>query len=225
MEQWHLARTQSPPDSSPSTSGSLRQVVISCLKGMEYSEVLTHYSPAPSGKCITSLSHRSCITQLKSGCLLRCEQTLVTCYLFTVIDVIILWVYLDTYQSVLKRSVFELWLLCPRSSSCFELAERLGRKKISSSCDSQVDKRCSHCSQVTVQHCSGTATCSDFICSNSFSWYMVTSDTWHKISSYGAFKINAVLKWRWFLKLSASNTVMAKHLQLQFEPNNWSFGK
>ena len=34
MEQWHLARSQSPPGSPPSTSDSLRQVVVSRLRGM-----------------------------------------------------------------------------------------------------------------------------------------------------------------------------------------------
>lgn len=34
MEQWHLARSQTPPGSPPSTSDSLRQVVVSRLRGM-----------------------------------------------------------------------------------------------------------------------------------------------------------------------------------------------
>ncbi len=35
MEQWHLARAQSPPDSPSSPSDTLRQVVTSCLEGTE----------------------------------------------------------------------------------------------------------------------------------------------------------------------------------------------
>lgn len=34
MEQWRLASPQSPPDSPPTTSDTLRQVVILCLEGM-----------------------------------------------------------------------------------------------------------------------------------------------------------------------------------------------
>lgn len=34
MEQWHLARAQTPHESAPSSSDTLRQVVTSCLKGM-----------------------------------------------------------------------------------------------------------------------------------------------------------------------------------------------
>ena len=38
MEQWHLARAQSPPGSPPSTSDTLRQVVVSCLEVTEYGD-------------------------------------------------------------------------------------------------------------------------------------------------------------------------------------------
>lgn len=44
MEQWHLARNQSPPDTPPSTSDTLRQVAVSSLEGMECRDADT--SPA-----------------------------------------------------------------------------------------------------------------------------------------------------------------------------------
>lgn len=41
MEQWHLARAQSPPDSPPSASDTLRQVVASRLDGTECGDANT----------------------------------------------------------------------------------------------------------------------------------------------------------------------------------------
>lgn len=35
MEQWHLARARSPPDSPPSSSDTSRQVVVSRLEATE----------------------------------------------------------------------------------------------------------------------------------------------------------------------------------------------
>lgn len=40
MEQWHMARAQTPPDSPPS-SDTLRQVVISRLEGLECGDANT----------------------------------------------------------------------------------------------------------------------------------------------------------------------------------------
>lgn len=62
MEQWHLARAQSPPGSPPSSSDTLRQVV-SRLEGMVCGPTNTlHLHLGLSRSCIVSLNYRSCET-------------------------------------------------------------------------------------------------------------------------------------------------------------------